>query len=238
MSGAASLSVRGQLAGKRILITGATGFLGKVLLEKIIRDVPEVAGVVLLIRGSERFATARERFDGEVVASSAFDRLRREDAAGFRAFCRDRIECITGEVTAPLFGLETAEFLSLAATIDVVVHAAASVEFRDDLERALRINAASLLPIAELVKTAGGIPLIHVSTCYVNGFKTGDCFEEPLVPAHPPATVAWNPQGYFEVQPLIADLQVRIALWNWAYGSRSGMAGTTPTPSRSGSASS
>jgi nucleoside-diphosphate-sugar epimerase len=212
MSGAASLSVRGQLAGKRILITGATGFLGKVLLEKIIRDVPEVAGVVLLIRGSERLATARDRFDGEVVASSAFDRLRREDAAGLRTFCRDRIECITGEVTAPLFGLDPAEFASLAATVDVVVHAAASVEFRDDLERALRINTASLLPIAELVKMAGGIPLIHVSTCYVNGFKTGDCFEEPLVPAHPPATVAWNPQGYFEVQPLIADLQVKIAL--------------------------
>ena len=86
MSGAASLSVRGQLAGKRILITGATGFLGKVLLEKIIRDVPEVAGVVLLIRGSERLATARDRFDGEVVASSAFDRLRREDAAVLRTF--------------------------------------------------------------------------------------------------------------------------------------------------------
>lgn len=37
---ASSSKVLGQLRGKRVLITGTTGFLGKVVLEKLIRAVP------------------------------------------------------------------------------------------------------------------------------------------------------------------------------------------------------
>lgn len=46
---------------KRLLVTGTTGFLGKVLLEKILYSLPEVDLVYVLIRGkkglhlSERF---------------------------------------------------------------------------------------------------------------------------------------------------------------------------------------
>lgn len=36
--------------GKSIFITGATGFLGKVLLEKLLRQVPDLLSVYLLIR--------------------------------------------------------------------------------------------------------------------------------------------------------------------------------------------
>jgi len=34
--------VKEQLAGKRIMITGTTGFLGKVVIEKMIREIPDV----------------------------------------------------------------------------------------------------------------------------------------------------------------------------------------------------
>ena len=44
-----------QLAGKRVLITGTTGFLAKVLLEKLIRDVPDIQQFVLLIRGNKTY---------------------------------------------------------------------------------------------------------------------------------------------------------------------------------------
>ena len=37
-------------AGRSIFITGATGFMGKCLLEKILRDLPEVEQVYILIR--------------------------------------------------------------------------------------------------------------------------------------------------------------------------------------------
>ena len=53
------LSVDAALAGQRVLITGTTGFIGKVLLEKLMRDVPRLGGVVLLLRGNRARAPTR-----------------------------------------------------------------------------------------------------------------------------------------------------------------------------------
>lgn len=36
--------------GRRILVTGGTGFLGKVLIEKFLRCLPEIAQIYILIR--------------------------------------------------------------------------------------------------------------------------------------------------------------------------------------------
>lgn len=46
----ASSKVLERLRGKHVLITGTTGFLGKVVLEKLIRAVPDIGGIHLLIR--------------------------------------------------------------------------------------------------------------------------------------------------------------------------------------------
>ena len=43
------------LSGKHVLITGATGFLGKVVLENLLRSVPDIAGIYLLLRGNRRY---------------------------------------------------------------------------------------------------------------------------------------------------------------------------------------
>jgi alcohol-forming fatty acyl-CoA reductase len=178
-----NISVSQQLTGKRIMITGTTGFLGKVLLEKLIREIPDVGKIILLIRGSRRYPGAQERFDHEVAAATIFDRLKDERPSYFKQFCRDKIVCITGEVTEKNFGLGTEGFTQLASRVDIVIHAAACVDFRDELQKALQINVLSLLNIADLVKAAGNIPLVHVSTCYVNGFNKGDCFEKVVIPA-------------------------------------------------------
>ena len=63
------LSVDAALAGQRVLITGTTGFIGKVLLEKLMRDVPRLGGVVLLLRGNRAHPDAARRFHAEVLSS-------------------------------------------------------------------------------------------------------------------------------------------------------------------------
>lgn len=40
-------------SGKRLLVTGTTGFLGKVLLEKILYTLADVDMVYVLIRGKK-----------------------------------------------------------------------------------------------------------------------------------------------------------------------------------------
>ncbi len=70
---ATGLSVDAAPAGKRMLITGTTGFIAKVVLEKLMRDVPGIAGYVLLLRGHGAEPSAERRFHAEVLGSSVFD---------------------------------------------------------------------------------------------------------------------------------------------------------------------
>jgi fatty acyl-CoA reductase len=133
-----ALNVQAALTGKRVLITGSTGFLAKVVLEKLIRSVPDIGRIVLLIRGGRNGADARARFECDIATSSVFDRLRAERPDYLTAFFAEKIECVTGEVTAPGFGLPIAAFNALARRIDLVINAAASVNFREALDEALR----------------------------------------------------------------------------------------------------
>ena len=63
------------LAGKRIAITGATGFLGTALVERLLRAVPDCE-LVLIVRPGRRGAAARVRRD--VLRNDAFNRIRRQ----------------------------------------------------------------------------------------------------------------------------------------------------------------
>lgn len=54
-------SIPEWFAGKCVLITGATGFMGKVLVEKLLRDCPDVAQLYLLIRKKKGIEPAQRR---------------------------------------------------------------------------------------------------------------------------------------------------------------------------------
>lgn len=198
-------AVRRHLEGKHVLITGATGFLGKVLLEKLIRSVPQIGGITLLIRANGRSDSAEDRFVNEIASSSVFDRLRQEDPEGFNRFCSEKIECITGEVTQPRLGLLDPDFARLAQKADAVVNSAASVNFRQELDQSLSINALCLENLAEITEKAGNVPLIHVSTCYVHGSATGAIREEFICPQQ--AGIPRDSDGTYRVEELVRSLR-------------------------------
>lgn len=197
-----------QLSGRQVLLTGTTGFLGKVVLEKIMRAVPDIAGVTLLIRGSSKGA-ARERFHNEIACASVFEHLKLNEPERFDRFCEEKVHCVTGEVTEPCFGLTPSGFSELASQLDAVINCAASVDFREELDKALSINALCLRNLAELVREAGDIPLVQVSTCYVNGFNKGQMHEEMVRPSS--GRIPRDSDGTYRVEELLLTLQDRIA---------------------------
>ena len=68
--------IRDALDGKRLFITGTTGFLGTNLLERLLRSVPD-CDIVLLVRPGRR-STVEQRVAREILKNDAFDRLRDE----------------------------------------------------------------------------------------------------------------------------------------------------------------
>lgn len=59
---APSVGVSEFFAGKKIFITGATGFMGKVLIEKLLRCCPDIEKIYLLMRPKKGQGT-KERLE-------------------------------------------------------------------------------------------------------------------------------------------------------------------------------
>lgn len=208
-SGESASAVLEQLSGKHVLITGTTGFLGKVVLEKLIRAVPDIGGIHLLIRGNKRHTDARSRFLGEIAVSSVFDRLRHDDSEAFESFIENRVHCVTGEVTQPRFGMGAPAFRELAGQVDVFINSAASVNFREELDKALQINTLCLHNIATLTGYNRDMAVVQVSTCYVNGKNAGQVTESVIKPAG--ETIPRSTDGYYETEELVHLLEDKIA---------------------------
>ncbi|OHY79982.1 fatty acyl-CoA reductase [Marinobacter sp. AC-23] len=208
-AGVSSSKVLEQLRGKHVLVTGTTGFLGKVVLEKLIRAVPDIGGIHLLIRGNKRHSDARGRFLNEIATSSVFDRLRQENGEAFETFLEERLHCVTGEVTQPDFGLQPDAFRKLAGDIDAVINSAASVNFREELDKALSINTQCLQNIARLAHQNPTLVVVQVSTCYVNGMNSGQITESVIKPAG--EDIPRSPSGFYEIEELIRVLNDIIA---------------------------
>ena len=208
-SGEPTSRVLNQLRGKHVLITGTSGFLGKVVLEKLMRSVPDIGGVHLLIRGNSRHPNARERFMNEIAGSTVFERLKLEDGDAFDDFLENRLHCVTGEVTEPLFGMPREHYEALTRDVDAVINSAASVNFREELDKALAINTLCLNNIAAFARAGGDLPVIQVSTCYVNGKNAGQVHEQVIRPAG--ADIPRSQDGHYEIDDLVRLLQDKIA---------------------------
>ena len=172
-----------NLDGKRIAVTGSTGFVGTALVERLLRAVPGCE-LVLLIRPSKRH-DATERARREIFKNNAFDRLRADlGKAEFDAMVERRVTAVGGDVSTDGLGLSDAD-RAVFASCDIVIHSAAAVSFDSPLDSAVEINLLGPVRIAQALQALGIAPhLVAVSTCYVAGNRRGTAPEE-LVSAGP-----------------------------------------------------
>ncbi len=191
--------VRGALGGKRFFITGATGFLGTALVERLLRSVPDCE-VVLLIRPTRR-STPMQRATKEILKNDCFDRLRHERGDQFETQVASRMTAVAGDVGTDGLGLDE-EGRRQLSRCDIVIHSAASVSFDSPLDAAVEVNLLGPSRVAEAMVAArdaaaaegrvGPVHFIPVSTAYVAGTHQGEAKEELLEGNRFSLDVAWK----------------------------------------------
>ncbi|XP_047476457.1 putative fatty acyl-CoA reductase CG5065 [Penaeus chinensis] len=147
---------------RSVLITGATGFMGKVLVEKLLRSCPGLSKIYLLMRPKGGHHVDA-RLD-ELLNSKLFDQLRSSCPEVL-----DKLVAVQGDITLPGLGISPADSATLASHISVVFHAAATVKFDEALKLSLQMNVLGTRRLVELChKMEKLVALVHVSTAYCN----------------------------------------------------------------------
>ncbi|HVT63602.1 MAG TPA: HAD-IB family hydrolase [Mycobacteriales bacterium] len=162
--------ISAALAGRRMLITGATGFVGEALLERVLFDLPETR-LVLLVR-ARGGVTAEERV-ANLMRGAAFGRLRARDGdEAVDALIGDRIEVVAGDLD---------DIPPLPPDIDLVVHCAGEVSFDPPIDEGFATNLHGTLNLLRAIDDSGAKPhYLHVSTAYVAGRQQGHIREGRL----------------------------------------------------------
>jgi long-chain acyl-CoA synthetase len=181
---------------RSILITGATGFLGKVVLYILLRHHPELKRLYLLIRGDSKSSV--NRFSHEILESPAMGPLREHLGPRFDNYIEQQVVVLPGDITNTDLVSSDAGPLGDAPP-DVVIHCAGLVNFEASLEKALSINVIGVKHVIDFCRKRGAA-LIHISTCYAAGAADGHRFEDDL-----PVDWCPNSQPKFNLQREIRD---------------------------------
>lgn len=174
-------SVVGYFRGKSILITGSTGFLGKVLVEKILRVQPDVKKLFLLIRASD-VQSAKLRIQTEIIGKEIFQVLKEKHGVRFDNFIEEKICPLVGDIIYENFGLDNDQLSELSMDVDVIINGAATTNFFERYDVAFDANVLGVKHVSVFARKCPKLKmLLHVSTAYVAGEQEGIILEKPFL---------------------------------------------------------
>lgn len=160
--------------GANVFITGSTGFLGKILVEKLLRSCPTISTLYLLVR-NKKGKSMEERID-EMFDDVIFSRMKRECPK-----YRHKVVGVGGDCSLPGLGLTLQDRRLLLDEINVVFHVAATVRFDEKIKTAVAINIRSPLDLLKLAKEMTNLKsYMHVSTVFANCPRK--CIQEKIYP--------------------------------------------------------
>jgi len=175
---AATLAAAPSLPGpnsevRTVLLTGATGFLGRYLALEWLERMDLVDGKVICLVRAKSDAAARERLD------AIFDSGDPTLLAHYRALAADHLEVIAGDKGEANLGLAQETWQRLADTVDLIVDPAALVNHVLPYSELFGPNALGTAELIRIALTTKIKPFVYVSTMAVGaGINPADNRED------------------------------------------------------------
>lgn len=173
-----TLAVATGLAGpaaqvRTVLLTGATGFLGRYLAIQWLERMALVGGTVVCLVRARDDAAARERLD------RTFDSGDPGLLAHYRELAADHLEVISGDIGAENLGLDPKGWQRLADTVDLIVHPAALVNHVLPYSQLFGPNVLGTAELLNIALTTRLKPFVYISTIAVGaGIAPGHFLED------------------------------------------------------------
>ncbi|XP_065204287.1 fatty acyl-CoA reductase wat-like [Planococcus citri] len=143
-----------------VFITGGTGFMGKILTEKLLRSCPHLKHIYLLVR-NKKGQTSDERINA-IFQDRLFKRLKHESPDSYK-----KLSAMNGDLEEPELGLSDENKKKFAEEVNVVFHGAATVRFDEALKLAVIINVIGTRHVLKLAERAKNLKaMMYISTAF------------------------------------------------------------------------
>ena len=167
--------------GRNVFLIGSTGFLGKVTFSMLLHRFPNIGRVYVTVRARSQ-EESESRFWNNVITSPPFDPLRERYGNALEGFVRDKVVVLGGDIGEKDLGYSEDEAQSIADDIDIIINSAGNVTFNPTLESALRTNVVGTQNVIAFARRMKRPALIHISTCFVAGKRSGPVWEsDPVI---------------------------------------------------------
>ena len=175
-----SLSPTEIFNDRKMFLIGSTGFLGKVTLSMLLHNFPNIGRVYVTVRARSQ-EESESRFWNSVLTAPPFDPLRERYGSALDGFIRDKVVILGGDIGETNLGYTEEQAQAIADDIDVILNSAGNVTFNPTLESALRTNVVGTQNVIAFARRMKRPALIHVSTCFVAGNRSGPVWENDSV---------------------------------------------------------
>uniref|UniRef100_A0A336LR38 Fatty acyl-CoA reductase n=1 Tax=Culicoides sonorensis TaxID=179676 RepID=A0A336LR38_CULSO len=148
--------------GKIIFLTGGTGFLGKVIIEKFLRCMPKLGGIWLLVR-TKKGVDPQERLP-VIFQNALFDSVKKEYGLDYML---KQVRAIPGDVSQLGLGLSDDDRKLITNNVNIIYHCAATIRFDEPLKRAVLLNTRGTKLMLDLAKECKKLEMFgYMGTAY------------------------------------------------------------------------
>ncbi|SHT80587.1 non-ribosomal peptide synthetase [Mycobacteroides abscessus] len=152
---------RAEATARTVLLTGATGFLGRYLVLQWLRELEQVDGTLICLVRAKSDEEARRRLD------KTFDSGDPELIRVYEALAADRLQVIAGDKAEPSLGLDQDTWQRLADTVDLIVDSAALVNSVLPYSELFGPNVVGTAELIRFALTTKLKPYTYISTADV-----------------------------------------------------------------------